>query len=321
MNMITKNLYQTALIEPCSQGADELRIVSGYATSAMASRHIGDLQEVNPSVKISLLVGMCPTDGIALGNHRGFQSIVSANFACGYITSPPPVHGKLYIWYKKKQLLTSFIGSANYTQSAFFNRQREILSEFVDEEVTHYYELLERNSINCTHNEVEDMVRVCNDKYYYERHPNEEGMKNGDDNFDVVGLQKVTVSLLDRTHNVPHHSGLNWGHRDNYQRDRNQAYFSLPPKVYKSDFFPPPPQHFTVRTDDDKTIICVRAQKEYGNAIHSRKNSEIGEYIRNRIGVASGALITLDHLRNYGRTDVTFYKLDEEHFLMNFAPK
>ena len=253
--MITKDLYQTAFITPCSQGADELRIVSGYAASAMASRHIADLQEINPSVKISLLVGMCPTDGIALGNHKGFQSIVSDNFSCGYITSPPSAHGKLYIWYRKKQLLKSFIGSANYTHNAFFARQREMLSEIIDQDVTSYYESLDRDSTRCDYNEIEGIVRVYSDKHYYERHPNEYTAKDSDDGFDTAGLQPVTVSLLDRSGNVPSHSGLNWGHRANYQRDRNQAYFSLSPEVYKSDFFPLPPQHFTVITDDQKIII------------------------------------------------------------------
>ncbi len=173
--MITKDLYQTALIKPCSQGADELRIVSGYATSAMASRHIGDLREVNPSVKITLLVGMCPVDGITLGNHKGFQeiaSVASNNFVCGYIASAPPVHSKLYLWYTKKRLLKSFIGSANYTQNAFSNRQREVLSEFSDPNVTSYYVALERDSIRCTHNEVDDVIRVHNlTVYCYFRFP------------------------------------------------------------------------------------------------------------------------------------------------------
>jgi len=174
--MIIKDLYRTALIDPCSQGADELRIVSGYATSAMASRHLADLQKMNPSVKISLLVGMCPLDGLALGNHNGFCEIASnslENFVCSYIRTLPPVHGKLYSWYKEKQLRKSFIGSANYTHCAFFSH-REILSEISDPDVMSYYDTLKNDSIYCTHGEIEDAVRFHNDKRYYHRHPHED---------------------------------------------------------------------------------------------------------------------------------------------------
>ena len=322
--MIIKNLYRTALIDPCSLGADELRIVSGYATSAMASRHIEDIQKINPSVKISLLVGMCPIDGIALGNHRGFQQIatnVPNNFVCSYITSPPPVHGKLYIWYQEKQLLKSFIGSANYTQTAFFDHQREMLSEFFDSDVTSYYDSLVGDSIYCNHGEIENHLCVHNDKHYYHRHPNEDSANHNLPVFDTEGLPNVRASLLGKNGRIQRRGGLNWGQRPS--RDSNQAYIQLLPEVYRSDFFPPKPQQFTIMTDDSKVLICVRAEKpkmeKGGCVIHSTKNSLMGEYFRNRLGVASGTFVTKEDLERYGRTDVVFYKLDDEHYYMDFS--
>ena len=41
-------------------------------------------------------------------------------------------------------------------------------------------------------------------------------------------------------------------------------------------------------------------------------NAQLGEYLRNRIGVPNGAYVWKQDLLNYGRTDVTFYKLDDE---------
>lgn len=319
--IITGNLFQTVLIGPCNEGADKLRIVSGYATSAMASRHLAYLQEINPSVKVSLLVGMCPTDGIALGNHNGFRSLTSDRFVCSYITAPPSVHGKLYLWYKGDSLLKSFIGSANYTQNAFFS-QREVLSEFSDPDVTSYYESLERDSIFCTHCEVDEAVRVHNDRHYYNRHPNEDTITDNNlETFNTEGLPSIRVSLLTNQGNVQRRVGLNWGQRPG--RDHNQAYIQLPPPVYRSDFFPERPDHFTILTDDSKSLICVRAEKlnqhPAGCAIHSIPNSRMGEYFRNRLSVASGAFITAGDLQHYGRTDVVFYKLDNENYYMDFS--
>ena len=48
-------------------------------------------------------------------------------------------------------------------------------------------------------------------------------------------------------------------------------------------------------------------------------NSEIGRYFRNRLGLANGAYISVSDLKKYGRTDVVFYKLDDENYVMDFS--
>lgn len=76
-----------------------------------------------------------------------------------------------------------------------------------------------------------------------------------------------------------------------------------------------------VQTDDGKEIICVRAQ-DNGKAIHSTlNNSLLGEYFRFRLGLSSGEFVTKEHLLKYGRSDVDFYKIDEETYLMDFSVK
>ena len=138
----------------------------------------------------------------------------------------------------------------------------------------------------------------------------------------VAGLETVRVSLLDFRNGttLPSRSGLNWGQRPEEHREPNQAYIHLPSPVYKTSFFPPKTVTFTVLTDDSKTLICTRAQEKYGKAIHTpQNNSLIGEYFRNRLGVANGAPITIEDLHRYGRTDVDFYKIDEETYYMDFS--
>ena len=48
-------------------------------------------------------------------------------------------------------------------------------------------------------------------------------------------------------------------------------------------------------------------------------NAEIGRYFRSRLGLHEGEKITRQHFEKYGRTDVTFTKLDDEHFLLDFS--
>ncbi|MEI7485483.1 MAG: hypothetical protein WCK13_12300 [Ignavibacteriota bacterium] len=45
----------------------------------------------------------------------------------------------------------------------------------------------------------------------------------------------------------------------------------------------------------------------------------MGEYFRNRINVANGAPVSTQDLLDYGRTDATFYKIDDETYFMDFS--
>ncbi len=48
-------------------------------------------------------------------------------------------------------------------------------------------------------------------------------------------------------------------------------------------------------------------------------NSELGRYIRNRLGLELGTVIKLNDLENYGRTDYTLEKIDDETILLDFS--
>ena len=89
--------------------------------------------------------------------------------------------------------------------------------------------------------------------------------------------------------------------------------------VQRSGFFPERGVHFTVLTDDGKVLICTRAQ-DHGKAIETpHNNSHIGEYFRRRLGLANGVPVSRLDLDKYGRTNVTFYKIDDETYYMDFS--
>ena len=111
----------------------------------------------------------------------------------------------------------------------------------------------------------------------------------------------------------------NWGQRPNERRNPDQAYLPVNGELKSTSFFPDRPIHFTVLTDDGEIIQCVRAQ-DGGKAIHTpHDNSEIGRYIRKRLGVPSGARVSTKDLLKYGRTHIDVYKIDGENFFMDFS--
>jgi len=329
--MITDNLFDKVLIDPVRNGADTLYVVSGYATAAMTFHHFESLKKnYGKQIEINLIVGMCSNDGLSLSNHKAFQQLSSVDFpdhfVCSYIVNSPQVHSKAYAWFNEKKPAIGFVGSANYTQNAFSKSQRELLVSCDPKLGYDYFQSLISDSIYCTHNEIENYIEIYRDTYYGRR-KKEKLEKQGiqlitSEKADLHDLPAVKISLLDRQGgSLPQRSGLNWGQRPEVGREPNQAYIKLPSSIYKTDFFPSIAVHFTVLTDDNKVLICTRAQQN-GKAIHTpHNNSLIGEYFRHRLGIPFGHSVTKNDLERYGRTDIDFYKIDDETYFMDFSIK
>jgi hypothetical protein len=312
--LFTRDLADTILINPIQQEAvDELKIVSGYATPTMASWHIKTISTKNlPSIRISLIIGMCVYDGLSVSAHQGFQNlVVDENFQCQYIYQGRPDHSKIYIWLRESTPILAFTGSANYSQSAFRNFRNEVLVSCDPFEALDYYNRSEENSIYCTHSEVEEFIQLKKD------HPLLEAEENPVLAFRGAGIKHVTLPLLKKNGEIGNRSGLNWGQRE--RREPNQAYIPLPVNIARSDFFPLEGQHFSVITDDNKQLI-LRVEQQNDKAITTPlNNSLLGEYFRNRLGKSNGVFLTKSDLLTYGRTDVTFYRIDEEHYFLDFS--
>jgi len=319
--LLSDNLFSEVLLNPAKDGASDLYIISGYASSAMVFHHAEKLKEQNSDININLIIGMTCRDGLSKTNHRGFQSLVendlSGNFNCSYLINRPPVHSKVYTWVKDDIPVMAFAGSANYSQQAFIgNSQREVATKCDPATAYAYYNSLIDESIYCDHQDAEEVITLYNDNRAV--NSTKDSVEEETAEYDATaGLEHELISLINRSGEISQRSGLNWGQRGN--REPNQAYIPLKVNVYSTDFFPPVAQHFTIHTDDGKILICTRAQ-ENGKAIHTpQNNSLIGEYFRFRLGVANGNLVTMDDLTSYGRTDIDFYKIDEENYYMDFS--
>ncbi len=317
--MIHTDLRNKILLEPLQDGANHLKIVSGYATHTMASWHLTEIaSRYDAPVDIILVVGMCGYDGLSISVHEGFKSLVDNNyfdddvhFSCQYVYESTLVHSKLYLWEKGGMPIKAYIGSANYTQTAFSNLRREIMTECDPNEALIYFDNIEANSIYCNHQEVEDFITLL------PSHPILSAEESPLITLRGNGITNVTLSLLSRNGDVGLRSGLNWGQRAG--REPNQAYIPLPSTIARSGFFPLGKKHFSVLTDDNKQLI-LRVEQANNKAITTPlNNSLLGEYFRNRLGMPNGSFISKNDLDNYGRTDVTFYKLDEEQFFMDFS--
>lgn len=319
--MIVDNLYQKVLIDPLRSKANRLLIVSGYASATMASKHIKDILDIKPDMQISLIIGMCPAEGMDLSVHEGFLSLienpVNVGFECKYVLEPPAVHSKVYVWCQDDRPVSAYTGSANYTQPGFLIAERqEAMTPCDPAQALSYYDSIEPHTIYCNHGEVEEYIVFTKRKA---GHPIGMVAEDQGDAVYAAGslTNKVTLSLLQKGGDVASKSGLNWGQRPG--REPNQAYIPLPVRIARSGFFPLNKTHFMVMTDDHKCLI-LRVEQQNDKALATPLNNALlGEYFRNRLGLANGQFIRKEDLLRYGRTDIDFYKIDDETFYMDFS--
>ena len=320
--MITQNLYQRVLIDPINNGANHLMIVSGYATATMASRHLKSASEMKKRLDISLIVGMSLTDGVEESSHEGFVNLTnntgSGKFECKYVHKNPSIHSKVYVWCIDDKPISAYVGSANYTQSAFSKNRGEVLVECNPERARDYFLEIEPSTICCEYGEIREYIQLTS-RERRRALKKQEDFANKDKERQTLSASKdhIKISLLQRGGIIRERSGLNWGQRD--KREPNQAYIPFPTALARTGFFPTDQSHFMVLTDDQKTLI-LRLEQQGNKAITTPlNNSLLGEYFRNRLGLANGQKILTEDLVRYGRTDIDFFKVDEETYYMDFS--
>lgn len=316
--MLHASLASTVLFDPLQDNADELYILSAYATPNMLSWYIKNIyHRTEHPIKLNLTVGMVPFDDLSVTIHEGFKELTSSelpneieSIRCSYVIDRPAEHGNLFIWCRDGQPYAAFTGSANFVQSSFIGSHRqELMTPCDPSEAMAYYDSVVPRTVYCNHAEIEEYIIL------HPTHPVldlECNLVNGLDDYD-----SVLLSLVTRTGEPGTRSGLNWGQR--YGREPNQAYIPLPSSIARSGFFPLEKRHFTAVTDD-RHQLTLRVEQQNNKAITTPvRNSDLGEYFRNRLGLPNGAYITRADLDRYGRTDVKFVRLDEETYYMDFS--
>lgn len=328
--MLIDNLFCRVLEAPAEeQGVDRLRIVSGFATANMADRHMERLSEIGCPISIELIIGMPLRDGIERAQHYALRRLArefryGMNFSCHYVTEGPPVHAKTYCWFRGDEPVMAFMGSANYTCTGFNLLQAQIETMISADArfVADFQTDIQRSADNCLSEGIDNQINIVESRRITDMGRNREGEANRnmdmnrgvDENENVIHLSL----LSSRGNETPEISGINWGQRPD--RNKNQSYINIPADIGRSGFFPDRPIPFTVLTDDGNVFIMVRAQDDGKGLQTTHNNALLGAYLRDRMRVPSGEYVTRQHLERYGRTDITFIKIDNETYLLDFRP-
>ena len=316
--MALGNLAERILLAPAKNGSNRLCILTKIAAPNMASWLLRNYsQKPKKSVKVEIVISDIATDGISLPIHEGFKKLQTdiSNFNCNYAFESVSVDSNLYIWLSDDTPVSAFSTDVNFEQSVFLEGSDVDAVSCDASGAFEQYKIAESKSIYCNHIEIEDTVRI----YHSSSLGN---FTNADEGYLGDCRNEVILSLVTKRTGEPGtRSGLNWGQRKG--RNKNQAYIPLPIEIAKSGFFPTEPKkappHFTVVTDDKRQLILRLEQQNHKAITTPLSNAQLGEYFRGRLNLANGAYVTRADLERYGRIDVRFVKIDEEHYYLDFS--
>ena len=120
---------------------------------------------------------------------------------------------------------------------------------------------------------------------------------------------------------VPEKSGLNQWNAAGRPRDPNEIYIPIPAWVHRKfeGFFPPRDGAFEL-TLPDGTTMSAKVCQDNSKALMSNPNSALGKWLlRDVLNLREKELLNYDKLQTIGLDTVVIYKIDNEHFDIDFT--
>ena len=281
---------------------DELIVLSGYVGPTPV-RQLSRLP-----IKSTVIYGMYGCDGIQQSLHNALVAENEVLKNVDILYSTIPVHSKCYIWRNKGEVVHALIGSANFSTNGLTTPFKEVLAETAD---------------------------TAASAQEYDK--------------DVCSMPLYIVE--DGKPVVPLQSGINWGMaklngshvniNDAYIRigsDLLEKYPTLFPKKQECPTDASSIARIGHRHNDNIEILwddgttmtgllegsvpkIIDGQKElYPKQISTTpKKSELGKYIRSRMGIPEGKAINYADLLAYGRTSIDVSLQGEGIYYFDFS--
>ncbi|MBP7306991.1 MAG: NgoFVII family restriction endonuclease [Saprospiraceae bacterium] len=297
--------------------ADEFIVISGYLGPGPIRR----LQSLPFNSKV--VYGMYGSEGIKQPLHTSLRDIQILNDKVNVYYSNFPVHSKCYVWKNRGEIVHALIGSANFSVNGLTTPYREVLAETTYDSfdsLNHYIIRILNNSQSCLEVQLTKIVKS------------------------EIIEEYCNLSLLGRNGEVQNVAGLNWGQNPSNNTRPDDAYIKIRVQdvINFPDLFPPKqinPMKMDRRGRDQRHNDAIEIIWDDGlsmnglfegtqtiNGVVYPKQvssfpvkSELGVYIKNRIGVPLGQPVRLFHLQKYGRTDITITKLGEGVYKFDFS--
>ena len=307
--------------------------------------HWGEMGKFTPASttpKIHLLVGMARDGAVSITTHKILKGWVKASHGYLDIRYPDPrvsplVHTKLYAWAQNGSFDIAYAGSANLStdglnigRDASECQQENILVPVSVEYAENYIDTLFGASLSCTDPVVDSLFTfpeapsdVLANKSLPPVPPLPEPETEREERLkDFSSIKLYLYSHAGKGSSYNCGSGINWGLRD-IRANKDEAYFAVPANIGQSNFFPVKNTPIVVHCDDGEDLIMrvASGSDRCGKDMSTIPNSELGSYIRKRMGLDEGTKVGIRELLDYGRTYVTITRTSEGNYYLDFSPE
>lgn len=309
------------------------------------SGHWGEMSKFTPTSstpKVHLLVGMARDGAVSITTHEILKGWVKASHGYLDIRYPDPrvsplVHTKLYAWAQNGSFDIAYAGSANLStdglnigRDASECQQENILMPVSVEYAENYIDTLFGASLSCTDPVVDSLFTfpeapsdVLANKSLPPVPPLPEPETEREERLkDFSSIKLYLYSHAGKGSSYNCGSGINWGLRD-IRANKDEAYFAVPANIGQSNFFPVKNTPIVVHCDDGEDLIMrvASGSDRCGKDMSTIPNSELGSYIRKRMGLDEGTKVGIRELLDYGRTYVTITRTSEGNYYLDFSPE
>lgn len=328
ISLRTTDLFQEILVNPYSSGkANELLVVSGYASPKMLAQHLQAINQVGRENKFTLrlIIGMAGGANFSPAATAAFIGLMLDNTRFSSQVFAPRsrvnVHSKLYVWIKAEQPVEAWIGSANYSRLAFGltseSDYRDEVMVKADPEKSLNYALDILNDSDLLRDEIPRANSTLTQEIEVIRESSGFVLPETMDS-SRYAICPLVNSRTKEVHNPG--AGLNWGQpSDGRSRaDTEAAYIPVPSRF--REFFPPTGELFETQCADGQVLILARGQQGGKALATPSSNSILGRYFRLILGVGPGEPVTTQDLERFGSDCVVFEKSREGNFSLHFYP-
>jgi hypothetical protein len=335
-----ENLGNVVLRNLSSSAFDEIDIISGY----VGVGPVAELKDKLSTCKIKAVViyGMYGVDGISEPLHEGLKKLNGGDVRILYANTP--IHSKCYVFKRNGRVKYALEGSANFTISGMFTSFKESLTEVRGNDldtVGAYVASILENSIPC------DSTQIIANEISTFRVVTPANAGSDAIRSITSTLPICRMFLCDpNTGEIPKKSGLNWGFQGGHGSvSKDDAYIAIHADYI--DRFPtmfPKKQSRPLRSEvgsegrasrendaieiiwDDGRVMRGLLEGsfphegiKYPKQISSfPSKAELGLYLRQRLGVKSGTLVTKNDLDLYGRRSINVSLIGDGIYYFDF---
>jgi len=322
------NLYENIIKKNASNNI-KIRVLSGYSSANFVNLVLKDF----PHIQIELYIGMA-FQGIKKKDHVKYKEMSDKqNLNVFYQVDGIPNHMKVLEFSNQANELTTFVGSANFSQQGFlFHKELMTLQKRVPNEL---FENQYNQSMSCLNPNVEKYINFYQDNgdsldyaEFLNRHTllNETSDKMEPDNLgrsekwreirfstNIVYYNTFYVEILPSMNNeVWKYSGIN-----SWVNSGEPVLIQTPRLMFDQVF--PENDVFYIYTDDGLEISATLSG--HFNKYLKFNNVNIYEYVKKRIGIHNKRPIHYMDLLSYGCTNFYFERIEKNIFLMSFQSK